>query len=632
MGARRALPRGLSRVVWRQAAGVVARLLDADGSRRGGASVKTLTLAPGVAAKKVTHAVVCETLKHVPLLKLVLDDAGVSLVDDVVPNRRRRRDADDDRDETKDEDEDAKDDSETDLEETDEPPAAPTGVARSLAYVLSYEALFGAGLEPDGEAKPSTNHQSADGSAERNEKRDVAAVIAATRLVVDAIGALQKAVKKRLKSGNHKNAEQFMLAQPGGQALAAVPTHSRYARVNTLKTTLDAVELFLARGGLKPTRDEHVPDLLAFPPNTDLHDHPLVKDGRLILQGKSSCFPALALLVRKEEGKEKGAHALDACAAPGNKTTHLASLVGADGKVFAFDADARRLKRLTANCLLAGAMAGGKHKGEHVNAGKSIVAALRGDFLQVDPFDPKYARVKCVLLDPSCSGSGTAATRGDYLIAAARGEAVDVGAVAEFGGAHTEGGEQKKSKKSKKTTEETANQDVPPHVADARARVASLAAFQTEALRHALSFPSAERVSYSTCSVYPAENERVVAAVLPDAMKLGYTLEKALPSWPRRGLVGHGLTDRESNAVLRADQFLDDCEGFFVAVFVRKTPLGAKKAIARADKLAAAALEEIEAKRLAKRMKQNGSEGVRPVYGNGGGKKRKKGAGGALFR
>jgi hypothetical protein len=78
-------------VVWRQAAGVVARLLDADGARRGGASVKTLTLAPGVAAKKVTHAVVCETLKHVPILKLVLADAGVALADDVVPNRRRRR-------------------------------------------------------------------------------------------------------------------------------------------------------------------------------------------------------------------------------------------------------------------------------------------------------------------------------------------------------------------------------------------------------------------------------------------------------------------------------------------------------------------------------------------------------------
>ena len=30
--------------------------------------------------------------------------------------------------------------------------------------------------------------------------------------------------------------------------------------------------------------DRHLPDVLAFPQGTDLHDHPLVKDGRLILQ------------------------------------------------------------------------------------------------------------------------------------------------------------------------------------------------------------------------------------------------------------------------------------------------------------------------------------------------------------
>ena len=30
--------------------------------------------------------------------------------------------------------------------------------------------------------------------------------------------------------------------------------------------------------------DDLLPDVLAFPEGTDLHDHPLVKDGRLILQ------------------------------------------------------------------------------------------------------------------------------------------------------------------------------------------------------------------------------------------------------------------------------------------------------------------------------------------------------------
>ena len=88
MGGRRTLPRGLCRVVWKQAASIVARLLRADGARRGGASIKTLTLAPGIAAKKATHAIVCETLKHVPLLKLVLEDAGVPLADDVFADGR----------------------------------------------------------------------------------------------------------------------------------------------------------------------------------------------------------------------------------------------------------------------------------------------------------------------------------------------------------------------------------------------------------------------------------------------------------------------------------------------------------------------------------------------------------------
>ena len=40
--------------------------------------------------------------------------------------------------------------------------------------------------------------------------------------------------------------------------------------------------------------DALLPDVLLFPPGTDLHDHPLVKDSRLILQAlpHHSCLPA----------------------------------------------------------------------------------------------------------------------------------------------------------------------------------------------------------------------------------------------------------------------------------------------------------------------------------------------------
>ena len=162
MGGRRTLPRGLCRVVWKQAAGIVARLLRADGARRGGASIKTLTLAPGIAAKKATHAIVCETLKHIPLLKLVLEDAGVPLTDDVFADGRKRAAAaaDDDEAETEDDHaDDASEDADADADPDDATAAASRVLHRSTAYVLGYEVLFGAGVdpEPDGRALPPTN-------------------------------------------------------------------------------------------------------------------------------------------------------------------------------------------------------------------------------------------------------------------------------------------------------------------------------------------------------------------------------------------------------------------------------------------------------------------------------------------
>jgi putative methyltransferase len=76
--------------------------------------------------------------------------------------------------------------------------------------------------------------------------------------------------------------------------------------------------------------DAHIPHLLVFAPGTDLHEHALLRTGQIILQDKASCMPA-AVLDPAGPGhasapKGQPWHVLDACAAPGNKTTHLLAI------------------------------------------------------------------------------------------------------------------------------------------------------------------------------------------------------------------------------------------------------------------------------------------------------------------
>ena len=141
--------------------------------------------------------------------------------------------------------------------------------------------------------------------------------------------------------------------------------HPRYARVNLLKREVaDIVADLVAEGFvlkevevqadllLLPAgsfaQDPHLHDLIVFAPKTDLHDNIHYKEGELILQDKASCFPAHALQ------PPHGAHCIDACAAPGNKTSHLAAFMRNTGTVYAFDISEKRLNLLKRLHALAG--------------------------------------------------------------------------------------------------------------------------------------------------------------------------------------------------------------------------------------------------------------------------------------
>ena len=76
--------------------------------------------------------------------------------------------------------------------------------------------------------------------------------------------------------------------------------------------------------------DKHVPGLLAFHPAATFHEEASYHSGKLILQDKASCFPALVLSPDAHESMV----ALDATAAPGNKTTHLSAIMQNRGKVY----------------------------------------------------------------------------------------------------------------------------------------------------------------------------------------------------------------------------------------------------------------------------------------------------------
>lgn len=107
-------------------------------------------------------------------------------------------------------------------------------------------------------------------------------------------------------------------------------------------------------------------------------------------------------------------------------------------------------------------------------------------------------------------------------------------------------------------------------------RLRRLASFQEKALMHALSFPKVRRVVYCTCSVHERENELVVAATLRKSP--AWTLEEALPAWPRRGIPcsggggggGRGLEEGLARCCLRVDPEKDHAHGFFIACLVRK--------------------------------------------------------------
>lgn len=111
-------------------------------------------------------------------------------------------------------------------------------------------------------------------------------------------------------------------------------------------------------------------------------------------------MPAVALLGDIEPNTT--VNVLDTCAAPGNKTTHLAAIFHEkklNGSITGMDRSQDRfglLQRLVSS-----------------RGGDGVIECLFGDFLEMD--DSRFKNVTHVLCDPSCSGSGMVERRDGLL-------------------------------------------------------------------------------------------------------------------------------------------------------------------------------------------------------------------------
>ena len=154
-------------------------------------------------------------------------------------------------------------------------------------------------------------------------------------------------------------------------------------RVNALKTKRrNLAQVLITRGmNLDPIKWSKV-GLIIYDSQVPVGATPEYLAGYYMLQSPSSFLPVMAL------APQPGEKVLDMCAAPGGKTTHLASLMRNSGTLIANDSNAERLKALVSNIHRMGVR-------------NCIVSNYDGR-----AFPKVMAGFDRVLLDAPCSGLG----------------------------------------------------------------------------------------------------------------------------------------------------------------------------------------------------------------------------------
>ncbi|XP_036798750.1 putative methyltransferase NSUN7 isoform X1 [Oncorhynchus mykiss] len=328
-----------------------------------------------------------------------------------------------------------------------------------------------------------------------------------------------------------------------------------YAWVNTFKSSLEEVCGVLKRGGFSQVnsvgqlegqsfcQDPHCVDVLVFPPQlkADLYRTKLLSDNKLIIQDKwCSVGPCVVRSLLLPDGD-----VLMAGSSSGLTISHTASLVthgnahgNSQSKVFVCVGDRPPAQREELQEVLA-------------NMACKNVKLIPMSFLSLDPCDLRLQQVRVILLTPQCSVSA-------------------VSNPVEF------------------ILQENGDTDLLQDLSQgsiAQTKLDTLVAQQKRDIIHALKFPKVQVVVYSTCSLYPEENEEVVRGALEQAGPTeGPKLQAFRPSSSLPTSLGRA-EERAGCPFFRLDPS-DETNGCFLAVLTREPDLeeieSAQEVLARA--------------------------------------------------
>ena len=251
-------------------------------------------------------------------------------------------------------------------------------------------------------------------------------------------------------------------AETFGRACNSAP--SLDLRVNRLRSSPAAVQAALADAGVEAIAIEGLPSGLTLKGRTgDLSRLPGFAEGHWCVQDRAA--QRIAPLLDPQPGER----ILDACAAPGGKSTHLAELMGDQGLVLALDRGEARLRRVSRNAE---------------RLGLQSIAVQHGDATALAQKQPELqASFDRILVDAPCSGLGTLARHAD------------------------------------------ARWRIDPAAID------ELVALQRQLIDGLLPLLKPQgHLVYATCTVHPRENNQLIEAVLADHPEL--QLRQSWQLWP----------------------------------------------------------------------------------------------------